>query len=116
MKRFVWFLLGSSAVATAAFLTIPATAASFSCMETERLNAAEQRICGSWVLGALDERLDSWYRRAIVRAEHFDQTDELRSEQRAWIASRDSCGPSTLCIRRHYLQRIRALRTYVEHV
>lgn len=94
----------------------PAEAASFDCMEYDGMNAAERRICKSSSLGAFDERLDSWYRRALVRAKYFDQTAELRSDQRAWIASRNSCGASYFCIRRHYVKRINQLKNYVEHV
>lgn len=116
MKRLICSLAGAGLVATAAALSIPATAASFSCSETDRLNFVERKICGSWVLGALDQRLDSWYQRALLRAEHFGQTEELKFDQRAWRQSRDTCGSSTFCIRRHYVQRIRALQSYLEHV
>ena len=106
-------------IAASAALSItmtPAKAQSFSCMEESTLNAAEQRVCKSPWLGAMDERLDSWYRRALERARYFDQTSELRAAQRSWIASRDQCGGSFWCIRRHYSERIRTLRSYVEHV
>jgi len=96
--------------------SLPASAASFSCMEIATKNAAERKVCQSSSLGALDERLDSWYRRAQVRAGYFDQTEWLRSEQRAWLASRNACGASYFCLRRQYLSRIRSLKNYVEHV
>jgi uncharacterized protein len=98
------------------FLAAPANAASFDCAELDRPNAAEKRICASPWLGSLDERLDSWYRRALVRARYFDQTREVRGEQRAWLASRNSCGANFWCLRRHYVSRIRELKSYVEHV
>lgn len=94
----------------------PANAASFSCMEIERLNAAERRICRSYRLGALDERLDSWYRRALERASYFDQVGWLRDEQRAWLRRRNACGGNYWCLRRKYKNRIRSLKRYVEHV
>jgi uncharacterized protein len=97
-------------------IAAPATAASFDCDELSRANAAERRICASSTLGALDERLDSWYRRALVRAGYFDQVGEIRSAQRAWIASRNSCGSSYWCLRWKYVSRIRELKNYVEHV
>lgn len=109
-------LLASAAFATAAFAAAPGQAASFDCYDDSRLNAAERRICASTTLGRLDERLDSWYRRALVRARYFDQTGEIRSAQREWLASRNGCGANLRCIRRHYVTRIRQLENYVEHV
>jgi uncharacterized protein len=85
-------------------------------MDAENMKPAEQRICAHPGLGALDERLDSWYARALKRASYFDQTEEVRSEQRLWVASRNACGWNTRCIRRLYLERIEELRNYVEHV
>lgn len=103
------------AAATSAFQS-PASAASFSCMNYEDMNAAERTICDNHRLGALDERLDSWYRRAKIRAGYFDQTEWLRAEQRAWLAGRDACGANIRCLKRAYYHRIRTLKNYVEHV
>jgi uncharacterized protein len=105
-----------AAFAVALALPGPARAASFDCQEFDNLNAAERRICTSRALGVLDERLDSWYRRALVRAGYFGQTAEVRSAQRAWLRSRNGCGSNFGCLRRHYVSRIRQLENYVEHV
>ncbi len=115
MKAYV-LAIATAALAAGAALSSPAIAASFDCYERDNLNAAERRICANPALGVLDERLDSWYRRALVRARYFDQTSEVRAEQRAWLASRNSCGGSIWCLRRAYRERIRELRNYVEHV
>lgn len=107
------------AIAAAAIMSVtmaPAKAASFSCMELEGRPPAEVRVCQSRWLGALDERMDSWYRRALERARYFDQTATVRTEQRAWLAARNACGAGFFCIRRAYLNRIRVLKNYVEHV
>lgn len=107
------------AVAIAAALSFAhaqANAASFSCMAYEDMNPAEQAVCGNARLGALDERLDSWYRRALVRAGYFDQTAEVREAQRDWLQVRNACGGNVRCLRRAYRQRIEQLRNYVEHV
>lgn len=109
-------LFAAATLASATLLAQPAAAASFSCDDLDNKNAAERRICTHPGLGALDERLDSWYRRALVRARYFDQTGEVRGKQRAWLASRNACGASVACLRRHYRTRIRELRNYVEHV
>lgn len=110
-------LILAAALAATVFSPIgPAGAASFSCMETDRLNASEKRICRSNSLGAYDERLDSWYRRALERASYFDQTAWLRDEQRQWLRNRNACGSRYWCLRRKYLQRLRELKNYVEHV
>jgi uncharacterized protein len=94
----------------------PANAASFVCMNVEGTKTTAERVCNSRWLSNLDERMDSWYRRALERARYFDQTAKVRSEQRNWIANRDSCGTSFWCIRRAYVKRIRDLENYVEHV
>jgi len=94
----------------------PARAQSFDCMSYEEMNAAEQKICDTPRLQALDERLDHWYRRALVRAGYFDQIENVRAEQRTWLTGRNACGGNFWCLRRHYVSRIRALKTYVEHV
>lgn len=96
--------------------SLPAAAASFDCQELDGKNAAERRVCANAELGALDERLDSWYRRALVRAGYFDQTSEVRAAQRTWLAQRNSCGAAVSCLRRSYRRRIRELKRYVEHV
>ena len=110
-------LIGAIAAAAAMAIAMsPARAQSFSCMEMESKGAAEVRICKSQRLGHLDERLDSWYRRALERAGYFDQTAKVTSEQRVWLAERDRCGSSFSCIRRAYTARISELKAYVEHV
>jgi uncharacterized protein len=110
-------LIGTiAAAALMSLATAPAKAASFSCMELQNKGAAEVRVCNSKWLGNLDERMDSWYRRALERARYFDQTTQVRNEQRAWLAERDSCGSSFWCIRRAYVARIKDLKDYVEHV
>ena len=105
-------ILAASISASAA----PLSAASFSCMNYEDLNDAELTICTDHRLGALDERLDSWYRRALVRAGYFQQTSEVRQRQLNWLADRNSCGDDTRCLKQAYYTRIGELKRYVEHV
>lgn len=93
-----------------------ASSASFSCMNFEDMNAAERTICSDRRIGALDERLDSWYRRALTRAGYFDQTRRVREAQRNWIAERDACGANVGCLKRAYRSRLFELKNYVEHV
>ncbi len=113
-------LITLSAITTTllAVLAAPVTAnaASFSCMNSEDLNYAERRVCYSRSLSALDERLDSWYRRALVRAKYFDDTLWIKAQQRVWLRKRNSCSLRYWCLRRTYKQRIRKLKRYVEHV
>ncbi len=110
------FAIAISLAAAISALSRPAASASFSCMALEDLSRAEQAVCTHDRLGALDERLDSWYRRALVRAGYFDQTDTVTQQQRAWLGERDACGADVGCLRRLYRTRIEALRRYVEHV
>jgi uncharacterized protein len=116
MKLYPALTLAITAAAASLATSAPASAASFSCMDAENMKPAEQRICASPWLGALDERLDSWYGRALQRAKYFDQTNEVRAKQRLWVQSRNACGWNTSCLRRHYLVRIQELKNYVEHV
>ncbi len=104
------------AAATLSLSAGSASAASFDCMDVDNHNAAERRVCESRWLGSLDERLDSWYGRALVRARYFDETEELRDAQRRWLASRDVCGAGFWCLRQRYVERLGALKRYVEHV
>lgn len=96
--------------------TEPSKAASFSCEGDDQLSPTELAVCTNDRLGALDERLDSWYRRALIRAGYFDQTNEVRAAQREWLSDRDACGDHKRCIRRQYKNRIEQLKNYVEHV
>lgn len=105
-----------SLAAAISALSRPAASASFSCMAYEDLGRAEQTVCTHRRLGALDERLDSWYRRALIRAGYFDQTDNVKQQQRAWLRERNACGANPGCLHRVYRTRIDALRRYVEHV
>lgn len=105
-----------SLAAASSVLSRPAASASFSCMEFDNLSRAEQTVCTHGRLGALDERLDSWYRRALIRAGYFDQTDMVKQQQRAWLDERNACSANIGCLRRAYRSRIEALRRYVEHV
>ena len=110
-------LLGAIAAAALMSATMgSAKAASFSCMELEGRPVTEVRVCQSRWLGSLDERMDSWYRRALERARYFDQTSQVRDAQRAWLQERNACGTGFFCIRRAYVNRIRELKSYVEHV
>jgi uncharacterized protein len=110
-------LVSTIALSAVVALSAPeANAASFDCTAYEDMNAAEQKVCDSAILGALDERLDSWYRRALIRAGYFDQTSEVRAAQRTWLEQRNACGAGFWCLRRLYVKRIRQLKNYVEHV
>jgi len=79
-------------------------------------NRTEYAICSSRWLARLDRRLNYWYGRAMLRARYFDVTGEVRSEQRAWLRSRNRCDGRKRCIARKYRKRIRQLRNWATHV
>lgn len=108
--------IAMSLAAAVSALSRPAASAAFSCMAVEDMSRAEQTICDNERLGALDERLDSWYRRTLLRAGHFEQTDKVRTDQRTWLGQRNACGADLFCLKRAYQQRIETLKRYVEHV
>ncbi len=118
MKHIAVALVFASAafMSAVSFAPLTAQAASYSCMNSSELNAAERRVCYSYSLSALDERLDSWYRRALERARYFDDTLWVRADQRVWLRKRNACGAKYWCLRRVYKKRIRKLKNYVEHV
>lgn len=74
-----------------------AQAASFNCAAARE--ASEIRVCANPTLGALDEQLAEVYRDASSR------TSDIRSSQRAWLKSRNTCVDDA-CIQTHYEQRI----------
>jgi uncharacterized protein len=77
---------------------LPALGQGYDCRRSR--TAAEVVICDSDDLSRLDRRLNRAYARS--------NTPVWR--QRAWLRSRNACGVSRECIRRHYLRRLGELR------
>ena len=87
---------------------------SFNCRSADHVT--EYAICSSYWLAKLDRRMAHWYRKAMVRARHFDYARAERNEQRAWLHQRNACGGYKKCIARKYRKRIRVLRNRAMHV
>lgn len=116
-NTFLSLILATSALFGASiFLTNTAHAASFNCESPSRLTTAERRICNSYTLSSMDERLDYWFCRAMERAKYFSDTRWIRKDQRRWLKQRNMCGTGFNCIRRAYKSRIRELKAYADHV
>ena len=81
-----------------------ANAASFDC--NKATTSVEKRICANTQLSNLDSTLDSAYR--LVLRSDFPNKDEVRREQKAWLAERNRC-TSDDCIQFAYEARITKL-------
>ncbi|MEP2530234.1 MliC family protein [Shimia sp.] len=109
MKYVLFWLAGLA-------MTGPALAGdpSFDC--TKAASSAEEAICASDDLAALDQELTRIYRLA-VRDETLstERVAELKTTQRGWIKGRDECWKSDLgvetCVAVEYGYRIAEIRT-----
>lgn len=79
-------------------------AASFDCAKATR--QLDIQICESPVLSELDTEMAMLYEKSRSTSAY---PNEMRSEQRQWLAKRDRCQDS-VCLRQEYEQRIRQLR------
>jgi uncharacterized protein len=111
--RLVGFSRLAAAIA-AAILSFPALAAepSFDC--SSPASAAEEAVCTSDALAAMDVELGRLYRAAAEGSNMTpDRLGELRSTQRGWIKGRDECWKAQeleRCVRDEYAIRIFELR------
>ncbi len=88
---------------------LPVEGASFDCGKSRTF--IEKAICGNKQLSGMDDRLAEEYGKALAVA---FAPDELKEEQRDWLAKvRNSCQDSA-CLKRVYAQRIELLSTYGE--
>ncbi|WP_414828835.1 lysozyme inhibitor LprI family protein [Alteromonas sp. H39] len=82
----------------------------FSCHDNS--GQAEQAICQSASLAALDTWLEDTYMNAL-RTVDGQQETSLKAMQRGWIKGRDACWQATdisHCVREQYIQRISELQ------
>jgi uncharacterized protein len=86
------------------FLMPSARAATFGCNKASSF--AEKAICSDCRLTAMDDELGRLYRAALASA---SEKEALKTEQKAWLASRDQCQDSN-CIMKAYADRIAALK------
>jgi uncharacterized protein len=84
---------------------VPARAATFDCDKASTF--AEKAICSGARLTAMDDELGRPYKAALASS---PQKEALKTEQKAWLASRDQCQDSN-CILKAYADRIAALRS-----
>ena len=99
--------IGLIGVAAAAWLLavppMPGNAVSFNCSKAS--HSSEFLICGDPVLSDLDDQLAATFSAARRRSSNPAQ---LASEEREWLARRDSCRTAA-CIAREYRSRIAEL-------
>jgi uncharacterized protein len=99
MFRVVVFIVAMHAIISTAF------AASFGCNPSLGNGVCpEAVICGLSELSKLDERVDSTYQR-LLRQHAGGSAERLKSDQSAWLASRNDCGCDSSCIAREYQRR-----------
>lgn len=83
-----------------------ASGASFDCRRAR--GPVETAVCRSPVLSELDRRLDFVYRDALAAAPSW-RAEEIRRDQRRWVAERDACSRQRdieRCLTRQYQQRV----------
>jgi uncharacterized protein len=96
-------------------LAQPAAAQDFNCAGAR--TTTERTICSSHSLKQLDEAMAELYGRiwGMYGRTPFKSADRLslQSQQHEFLASRDSCGSSTRCIRGAYDDHIGQLTTWL---
>ena len=85
-------------------LTTPARAATFDCDKASTF--AEKVVCSDSRLSAMDDDLGRLYKAALAGSAN---SEILKTDQKAWLASRDRCQDSH-CIMKAYADRIGALK------
>jgi uncharacterized protein len=68
----------------------------------------EAVICGLSELSTLDEKVDKAYQ-TMLGQRTGAAAEQLKSEQQAWLASRNACGCDPTCIEREYQHRVAEL-------
>jgi uncharacterized protein len=86
------------------FLIPSACAATFDCNKASTF--AEKVVCSDSRITAMDDELGRLYKEALAIS---PQKEALKTEQKAWLASRDRCQDSN-CIMKAYSDRIAALK------
>ncbi len=97
-------IVGSAGIAEAQGPRAP----SFDCDKAG--TADEKIICDQFALAWLDRQLDRAWQEAIQRA-GSGGAGGLKSDQKAWLASRRGCKEDVNCLREAYLDRLRELST-----
>ena len=86
----------------------PATP-SFNCRNAG--TSTEKAICGSFDLAAWDHSVSDAFQMAILQINHngvdvSEKTSVLKSEQRRWLAARNSCKDDKVCIKKYMVARV----------
>jgi uncharacterized protein len=92
-------------IAVALGLTATAHTASFDCARAS--TSIEKMICSDKQASHLDFWVASYYRSAVQLSE---QPDQLKAEQRAWLATQRNKCADVKCLRRSYEKRFEALK------
>lgn len=94
------------AAVPAAFLMFSVCEATAMDCDARRLNAAEKTICASNDLNWLDEKLQRLY---DTQRRRVPDPNGLRSRQREWLKTRDTCRSDAACLRKVMKIRITEL-------
>ena len=93
---------------SALLIASPALAAPpFDCSKATEL--AEIAVCDSADLALIDREMNRIYfdkRDALKAAGKLDDVDKLRTEQRAFLKTRNDCGYDTACLTALYKKRV----------
>ena len=113
MHRSIVFGMFVLASTPSSLLSIPANAAppegpSFDCRKA--VSVPEKTICADAVLSHLDLQLSQMWRKMLGDFDLDDgQMTQIRSDQRAWMVSRNECRDDANCIGKVYRDRLSVL-------
>jgi uncharacterized protein len=81
--------------------------------------AAERAVCNTPSVHALDRNLDRLYRDTIGQARRVSDAravETVKTAQRQFLTSRNSCGPDIECIKITYRGQFGILRSYLRQL
>jgi uncharacterized protein YecT (DUF1311 family) len=87
---------------------------SFDCRHAA--SSTERAICGSFDLASLDTSMSKAYAGAVKAMVDYEpsQRNQLRREQRRWLANRSECNAQEKCLLARYAERIAAIMALQE--
>jgi uncharacterized protein len=109
--------IGTTALTALSLVSVAQAAPSFDCRAVAL--AAERTVCNTPSIHALDRDLDNLYRDTIGQARRVSDAravDIVRTAQRQFLASRNSCGTDADCIKITYRGQSSILRSYLRQL
>jgi uncharacterized protein len=93
--------------------TYAAEYAPLNCGKT--VTIVERAICSSYPLGQSEARMATLYGIATSLVA-MGRRGDLEQSQKAWLETRNACGPRISCLKAQYLERIGALQQVINDI